>query len=148
MNLNSRVENVIAARNPAPRRLRFVEVIFGQNQQTCLDWVKPFFMSSLSLTCKPAVCLCWALVFALPVAVLGQANYYITNGTEYAIAGSLPGDQVWPDVAVTPSGGFVVWQDNATDGSGWGVSALRYFEYVPGERPGHKRSGKSAPGNV
>ena len=37
----------------------------------------------------------------------------------------LPGDQVWPDVAVGANGGFVVWQDNATDGSGWGVSARR-----------------------
>ena len=27
--------------------------------------------------------------------------------------------------AVTANGGFVVWQDNATDGSGWGVSAQR-----------------------
>ena len=26
---------------------------------------------------------------------------------------------------MTPNGGFVVWQDNATDGSGWGVSARR-----------------------
>ena len=31
----------------------------------------------------------------------------------------------WPDVAAGASGGFVVWQDNATDGSGWGVSATR-----------------------
>ena len=39
------------------------------------------------------------------------------------MVGSLPGDQVLPDVAITPAGGFVVWQDNVTDGSGWGVSA-------------------------
>ena len=49
-----------------------------------------------------------------------QTNYYANNGTEYAIVGSLPGDQVFPDAAVTPAGGFVVWQDNITDGSGWG----------------------------
>ena len=47
------------------------------------------------------------------------------TGSEYAIIGQLPGDQVWPDVAVSTNGGFVVWQDNATDGSGWGVSATR-----------------------
>ena len=65
-------------------------------------------------------------------AVLGQTNYYATNGTEYAIVGSLPGDQVWPDVAVTPDGGFVVWQDNITDGSGWGVSARRLDSTLSG----------------
>jgi hypothetical protein len=81
---------------------------------------------------QTAVCLCWGLVFAFPAAVLGQASYYITNGTEYAIVGSLPGDQVWPDVAVTPTGGFVVWQDNVTDGSGWGVSARRLDSTLSG----------------
>ncbi|MGD0744876.1 MAG: hypothetical protein ABSA45_06945 [Verrucomicrobiota bacterium] len=82
-------------------------------------------MSLLSFTRKTAVCFCWGLALALPAAVLGQTNYYSTNGTEYALIGSLPGDQVWPDAAVTPNGGFVVWQDNATDGNGWGVSARR-----------------------
>ncbi len=54
-----------------------------------------------------------------------QTNYYATNGTQYAIIGSLPGDQVHPDVTVTTNGGFVVWQDNITDGDGWGVSAMQ-----------------------
>ncbi|MGA2280507.1 MAG: thrombospondin type 3 repeat-containing protein [Verrucomicrobiota bacterium] len=73
---------------------------------------------------RAAACLGWGLVLAAPAAVFGQA-YYQTNGTEYAIVGSLPGDQVLPDVALNSSGGFVVWQDNVTDGSGWGVSAMR-----------------------
>src|SRR5215472_18906078 len=75
---------------------------------------------------RPAVvCLCWGWMLMLPAVVRGQTNYYATNGTEYAIIGSLPGDQVHPDVAVTTSGGFAVWQDNITDGDGWGVSAMR-----------------------
>jgi len=89
-------------------------------------------MSLLSFTRKTAVCLCRGLVLALPVAALGQTNYYATNGTEYAIIGSLPGDQVLPDVAVNTSGGFVVWQDNATDGDGWGVSARRLDSTLSG----------------
>ncbi len=89
-------------------------------------------MSLLSYTRKPAVCFCLGLVLALPAAVFGQTNYYATNGTEYAIVGSLPGDQVWPDVAVTANGGFVVWQDNATDGAGWGVSARRLDSTLSG----------------
>ena len=89
-------------------------------------------MSLLSFTRQTAVCFCWGLVLTLPAAVFGQTNYYATNGTEYAIIGSLPGDQVWPDVAATPAGGFVVWQDNITDGSGWGVSARRLDSTLSG----------------
>ena len=70
------------------------------------------------------IALCCGLVVGIPGVVFGQANYYATNGTEYAI-GSLPGDQVFPDVALNSSGGFIVWQDNVTDGSGWGISATR-----------------------
>ena len=80
----------------------------------------------LSLSARRAVvCFCWGLFLGLPAAVFAQANYYTTNGVEYAIIGSLPGDQVFPDVALNSGGGFVVWQDNITDGSGWGVSAAR-----------------------
>ncbi len=69
--------------------------------------------------------LCGVLLAGIPAVVFGQTNYYTANGTEYAIAGSLPGDQVMPDVAVTTNGGgFLVWQDNATDGDGLGVSAI------------------------
>jgi hypothetical protein len=66
------------------------------------------------------------------MAVWGQTNYYAANGTEYAVVGSLPGDQVFPDVALNSSGGFVVWEDNATDGSGWGVSAQRLDSTLSG----------------
>jgi hypothetical protein len=79
----------------------------------------------LSFARKAAVCLCQGLFLVIPAAVFAQTNSYTTNGTEYAIAGSLPGDQVWPDIAAGTAGGFEVWQDNATDGSGWGVSARR-----------------------
>lgn len=79
----------------------------------------------MSLSFARQIVLCGALVAGIPALVLGQTNFYATNGSEYAIVGSLPGDQVHPDVAVTPSGGYAVWQDNITDGSGWGVSAMR-----------------------
>ena len=80
----------------------------------------------LSLSARrAAICFCWGLLLVLPGAVFAQTNYYTTNGTEYAIIGSMPGDQVLPDVALNSGGGFVVWQDNITDGSGWGVSAAR-----------------------
>ncbi len=66
-----------------------------------------------------------ALGFTLVSTVSAQTNYYAANGSEYAVVGSLPGDQVFPDAAISPNGGFVVWQDNATDGDGWGISARR-----------------------
>jgi len=90
------------------------------------------FMSLVSFARGVAICFCWGLLLSTPAAVLGQTNYYATNGTEYAIIGLLPGDQVWPGVAVTANGGFVVWQDNITDGSGWGVSARRLDSTLSG----------------
>jgi hypothetical protein len=66
-----------------------------------------------------------AACLGAPILASSQTNYYGTNGVEYAVIGSLPGDQVFPDAAISPSGGFVVWQDNATDGDSWGVSARR-----------------------
>ena len=82
---------------------------------------------------RVAICLLLGVVprgFLLPF--LAQTNYYSKNGTEYAMVGSLPGDQVFPDAAVTPAGGFVVWQDNITDGSGWGISARRLDSTLSG----------------
>jgi len=74
-----------------------------------------------------AVAFCWGMFLLIPAAAFSQTNYYYftTNGTEYPIIGSLPGDQVYPDVALNKTNGFVVWQDNITDGSGWGVSAMQ-----------------------
>ncbi len=86
----------------------------------------------LLFTRRVAICCCWGLFLMVPAAVWGQTNYYSKNGTEYAIVGSMPGDQVFPDAAVTPAGGFVVWQDNITDGSGWGVSARRLDSTLSG----------------
>ena len=61
-----------------------------------------------------------------------QTNYFGTNGTEYAVIGSLAGDQIYPDVAVNTAGGLVVWQDNITDGDGWGISARRLDSTLAG----------------
>ena len=41
------------------------------------------------------------------------------------MVGALPGDQVYPHVAIGRAGGFVVWQDNFTDEDGLGISAQR-----------------------
>jgi hypothetical protein len=86
----------------------------------------------LSFARRAAICFCLGLFLGIPALVSAQTNYYQVNGTEYAVVGSLPGDQVFPDAALTTSGGFVVWQDNATDGSSSGVSARRLDSTLSG----------------
>jgi hypothetical protein len=97
--------------------------IFGQNARVRLVSAKSFMF--LLFMRRAAVGLFLGGLSAVPAAVMAQTNYYAANGTEYSVVGSLFGDQIFPDVAVTPAGGFLVWQDNATDGAGWGVSARR-----------------------
>jgi hypothetical protein len=108
---------------------RRAEDIFGQSRASHLESCKPF-MSLLSGRYF-ASCFCWGIFLMMPAAVFGQ-NYYSTNGSQYAVIGSLPGDQVFPDAAVTPAGGFVVWQDNITDGDGLGISARRLDSTLSG----------------
>jgi hypothetical protein len=80
---------------------------------------------------KVAAAFVWAMAL-LAAASASAQNYYTTNGAEYAIIGNLPGDQVFPDVALSKNGGFVVWQDNITDGSGWGISAQQINSTLSG----------------
>ena len=61
------------------------------------------------------------LVAALPSLVIAQSGY-VTNGLEYPITGLLPGDQLYPSVAFGSTNGYLVWQDNITDGNGLGIS--------------------------
>ena len=72
------------------------------------------------------------LAVAAPAVVLGQTNYYATNGIEYAIAGSLPGDQSHPGLAIKTTGGYIAWEDNLTDGDGLGISARRLDSSLSG----------------
>ena len=65
-----------------------------------------------------------ALSGLLPWPAAGQSAI-APQGAEYPIVGRLAGDQTKPQLAIGPSGGFLVWQDNATDGDGLGISARR-----------------------
>ena len=65
-----------------------------------------------------------ALTGMVPSAVFAQSGY-TANGAEYAPAGNLPGDQVYPSVSLSTNGGILAWQDNITDGDGYGISAIR-----------------------
>jgi hypothetical protein len=66
---------------------------------------------------------CWFLAIATPL-LQGQTGF-TPQGVEYGVAGTLAGDQVFPTLSLKTSGGYLVWQDNRTDGDGLGISALR-----------------------
>jgi hypothetical protein len=85
----------------------------------------------LSLFARNAL-VCGCLAVAAPAVVFGQTNSYLTNGVEYAIAGSLPGDQTHPSLAINTRGGYLVWEDNRTDGDGLGISARQLDKTLSG----------------
>src|ERR1044072_2466109 len=77
-------------------------------------------MSSAFSACKRFVF--FGLVAGIAPIAVGETPF-APQGSEYPVIGSLPGDQVFPQMAVNRSGGYVVWQDNVTDGDGLGISA-------------------------
>src|SRR5690242_12402207 len=85
------------------------------------NFMMPFSFRSLWL----GACLASVATLVAPFSSVAQTNYYAPSGGEYPVVDTLPGDQVFPEVSLSTSGGFVVWQDNATDGSGLGISAQR-----------------------
>jgi hypothetical protein len=66
----------------------------------------------------------FSLAIAGPIIASGQLGY-VPQAAEYAPAGNLPGDQAHPQLALKPSGGLMVWEDNVSDGNGLGISAVR-----------------------
>ena len=80
-------------------------------------------MSLLQRVCKSLGML--GLAVAAPALVSGQSTNYVIQGGEFAPAGSLPGDQVQACLSLNTNGGYLVWQDNITDGSGPGISAIQ-----------------------
>jgi hypothetical protein len=108
----------------AIKKIAAAAIIFRQNRLHGLLSLSP--MISLRIRVQNVLtALVGMLVLAAAFNTSAQTNYYTANGTEYAVIGSLPGDQVFPDAAISTNGGFVIWQDNITDGDGWGISARR-----------------------
>jgi len=126
MNLHSWFNRVASAVNRAGADIKFFRQIRpGSLSSACR-------MKLLSV-CAETVAVCFAVALLTAVSTASaQTNYYSANGYEYGIVGSLPGDQMFPDAAISPTNGFIVWQDNATDGAGWGVSARRVDSTLSG----------------
>ena len=64
------------------------------------------------------------LILGVPRFGMAQTAY-LPQGGEYPVIGRLLGDQTHPAIALDRSGGFLIWQDNLTDGDGLGLSAQR-----------------------
>ena len=130
MKLKSWIENLLKLQFNLRLPWLFVSGNCGQNIPVRLNSFKSYMPFPFAR--RVLVRFCWVLFLAIPVCVFGQTNYYAADGTEYPVIGSLPGDQLFPDVALNASGGYVVWQDNITDGSGWGISAMQLNSTLSG----------------
>jgi hypothetical protein len=80
-----------------------------------------FMASFLNVRLLGVVCV---LATVLPWRAAAQGNYAV-EGQEYNVSGVLPGEQMFPHASIRTSGGYIVWQDNITDGSGLGISARK-----------------------
>lgn len=54
------------------------------------------------------------------------------EGAQYQAAGAAVGDQISPALVFRSSGGWLAWQDNSTDGVGFGISARRLTGQLTG----------------
>ena len=79
-------------------------------------------MLSMLISCKRL--LAYVLCCASPAVAFAEGPFS-PQGGEYPLVGQFRGDQVLPSVSLGGSGGYVVWQDNVTDGDGLGISARR-----------------------
>lgn len=70
------------------------------------------------------------LIAGVPGVVLAQN--YARQAAQFSPVGSLLGDQTHPQISIRPSGGYIVWQDNITDGDGLGISARRLDSTLSG----------------
>ena len=89
-------------------------------------------MSNALRTCGIATFVGLTLGFLGVESPVRGDNIFNSQGQEYSIIGSLAGDQVYPQAAISPFGGYVVWQDNITDGDGLGISARRLDSSLSG----------------
>ena len=80
----------------------------------------------------------FCLALTLSPLVQAQSGYFSVGG-EYSIVGSMVGDQIYPQASLKASGGYVVWQDNATDGDGLGISMRRLDASFSPQLTGNQR---------
>lgn len=82
----------------------------------------PISMSPLSRQLVLSIAASLALVLSPDAPA---QNAFSASGNDYPIVGAIVGDQTKPSLAISSSAGYLVWQDNGTDGSGLGIRAQR-----------------------
>ncbi|MHB1306185.1 MAG: thrombospondin type 3 repeat-containing protein [Limisphaerales bacterium] len=72
------------------------------------------------------------LLFLAPLMLVTASaqSFFSPQQGEYSLGAGMVGEQVLPSVAISTSGGYVVWQDNATDGDGLGIAARALDNYL------------------
>src|SRR5262245_47071388 len=90
----------------------------------------PVSLFLLKRSVRVRQCFCWALVLALPAVAMALSS--TNQGTQFALTSPLVGDQTFPQISLRPAGGYIVWQDNITDGDGLGISARRLDSSLSG----------------
>jgi len=64
--------------------------------------------------------LCLGGFLAISGAAWGQPTL-VPQGSEFPIVASAPGDQVWPSISLSSTGGYITWQDSYIDNKGGGL---------------------------
>lgn len=67
------------------------------------------------------------------LSIDSRAALFTNQQNEYFVIGTNRGDQVFSHISISANGGYLVWQDNATDGNGWGISAQRLNSTLSGQ---------------
>src|SRR2546421_2396162 len=73
-----------------------------------IDVIKSLMMK------RPKSLFAWALLLASPALGFGQT--YTRQASQFPMTSALVGDQTNPQISVRPGGGYIVWQDNISDG--------------------------------
>lgn len=87
-----------------------------------------FLMASFPYALKTLLV---GLFAAAPALAQAQGNF-VAEGGEFGITGPLLGEQIYPQASIKPGGGYLVWHDNITDGSGYGISARKLDSSLSG----------------
>src|SRR3954470_23169406 len=103
------------------RKLSMIENMPPENQQR--------FSARLVVKGRK-IAFCSALALVIPTFAF--AANYARQAAQFALTGPLVGDQTNPQLSIRPGGGYVVWQDNITDGDGLGISARRLDSSLSG----------------
>jgi len=81
---------------------------------------------------KTAARLAFALAAIVGLGIQIHAGV-LREASEYNLAPALPGDQMRSDMAIGPNGGYLVWEDNYSDGDGLSVNLRKLTSTLSGQ---------------